>query len=100
MLYNEAVENKVTMHGKKLVVIFCVRLLVERVRWPMPAYLNALHALSMYWAVYLALGADTTLVAACSFRFVIYAVGGPRAQAGRDAHSLGTVANGAQRQDH
>ena len=61
----------------------------------MPVYMNALHALSMYWAVYLALGADTTRVATCAFRFVIYAVGGARAQAGCDAHSLGPAADDA-----
>ena len=61
-------------------------LLVKRVRWPMVVYLGALHALGVYWAVHVALGADTKCAATYAFRFFMYAVGGIVITAG--AHRL------------
>ena len=49
--------------------------LVKRVRWPMLVYLSALHALGVYWADSVALGADTNCSATYAFEFFMYAVG-------------------------
>ena len=61
-------------------------LLVKRVRYPMVVYLGALHALGVYWAVHVALGADTTRAATYAIGFFIYAVSGLGITA--DAHRL------------
>ena len=49
---------------------------MKRVRWPMLLYLGALHALGVYWAVHVALAADTTRAATYAIGFFIYSVSG------------------------
>lgn len=60
--------------------------MIKRLRWPMCVYLGTLHALGVYWAVRLVLGADDTRAATYVFTFFMFAAGGLGITAG--AHRL------------